>query len=63
LVLLLRVYQLPQPQVIPFNPLYGGCKSWIDLVEPIALDTQLPVLSDRAYAEQVEQICAIGLTP
>lgn len=60
-VLLLRVYRLPQPQVIPFNPLYGGCKSWIDLVEPIELDTQLPVLSDREYAEQVAQIRAIGL--
>lgn len=57
-VLLLRVYRLPEPQRLLYEPSYGGCKSWIDLHTSIALDEQRPVLSDHAYAEHVVQIRA-----
>src|SRR5579883_404487 len=36
-LLLLRVYQLNQPQIIPYSTAYGGCKSWIDLTTAIPL--------------------------
>ncbi len=48
-VLLLRVYKLAEEQVIPYRAEYGGCKSWIDLAEPISLDGMAPLLSDQAY--------------
>jgi hypothetical protein len=48
-VLLLRVYRLPQPVEMALLPSYGGCKSWIELVEPIALDSGDPALDDAAY--------------
>ncbi|WP_298916674.1 DUF1802 family protein [uncultured Nostoc sp.] len=54
-VLLLRTYQLPQ-QEIPYHSKYGGCKSWIDLDEPIQLQGAKPVLSDFAYTQLVETI-------
>jgi len=57
-VLLLRVYVLLQPQVIPYSDAYGGCKSWIDL--PIAIERSptlaMPALSDPIYAEQRQVI-------
>lgn len=56
IVLLLKVYRLPQPQIIPYYPSYGGCKSWIDLVEPISTDNLSPVLTDDEYNRQVLQI-------
>ncbi|MEH2312250.1 MAG: DUF1802 family protein [Nostoc sp.] len=57
-ILLLRTYQLPQ-QEIPYHPKYGGCKSWIDLDQPINLQGAKPVLSDFAYTQLVETIRGI----
>lgn len=51
-VLLLRTYKLSQPQEIPYRPEYGGCKSWIDLVEPISITSAVPVLTDAEYNKQ-----------
>jgi hypothetical protein len=56
LLVLLRAYYLPQPKIIAFDRLYGGCKSWIDLVEPIPTSTLVPVLSDTVYQQRVAEI-------
>jgi hypothetical protein len=56
-VLLLRTYKLLQAKEIPYRAEYGGCKSWIDLAEPISLEKSLPVLSDIDYSKQVTEIC------
>ncbi|BAZ44530.1 hypothetical protein NIES4102_15410 [Chondrocystis sp. NIES-4102] len=56
IVLLLKVYRLPQPQIIPYHPSYGGCKSWIDLMQPISTENLSPVLTDDEYNRQVLQI-------
>ncbi|MBE9168851.1 DUF1802 family protein [Pleurocapsales cyanobacterium LEGE 06147] len=55
-VLLLRVYLLPQPVIIPYNEAYKGCRSWLDLVEPISLENLTPVLSDHSYNQQITTI-------
>ena len=62
-VLLLRVYQLSSVSVIPYRPEYGGCRSWIDLVEPISLEGVVPVLDDAEYIKQADEIrhlCSVG---
>jgi hypothetical protein len=66
-VLLLRVYRLGQPQIIPYNPVYGGCKSWLDLSEAIAqtdgfasaLADSTPVLKTADYHDRCARILAI----
>ncbi len=55
-VLLLRVYQLPQPQTIPYRQEYGGCRSWIDLAQAISIEGAVPVLDDSEYTKQVAAI-------
>ncbi|KYC36418.1 hypothetical protein WA1_42695 [Scytonema hofmannii PCC 7110] len=55
-VLLLRTYKLPQEREIPYRKEYGGCKSWIDLVEAISRQGAEPVLSDLNYNEIVGKI-------
>jgi len=55
-VLFLRVYNLPQPLSITYDSSYGGCKSWINLVEPISLVELRPVLDDNTYQSQVKKI-------
>ena len=58
-ILLLRTYTLPQVQEIPYRAEYGGCKSWIDLAQPINTEGAEAVLSDFAYNQLVAQIRAI----
>ncbi|MBD2530685.1 DUF1802 family protein [Nostoc flagelliforme FACHB-838] len=55
-LLLLRTYKLSQEQEIPYHSKYGGCKSWIDLDQPIHLQAAEPVLSNFAYTQLVETI-------
>lgn len=59
IVLLLRVYRLAIPKTILYDSSYGGCKSWIDLIEPIAQDNLNPVISDDEYAIQAQKIAAL----
>jgi hypothetical protein len=58
-ILLLRTYKLSKAQEIPYRRKYGGCKSWIDLVETINLQPAEPVLSDFAYTQLVAEIRSI----
>ncbi|OKH25646.1 hypothetical protein NIES593_04755 [Hydrococcus rivularis NIES-593] len=55
-VLLLRVYRLPQPQMVSYSQEYGGCKSWIELLQSISLEGSLPVFDDSQYEQRVEEI-------
>lgn len=54
-LLLLKVFRLAEPQVIPYREAYGGCRSWIE-IEEINGDQVTPVLSEEEYRDRVEQI-------
>ncbi|MFN6517434.1 MAG: DUF1802 family protein [Nostoc sp. CreGUA01] len=58
-ILLLRTYKLLQEQHIAYYAKYSGCKSWIDLDQPINLQAAKPILSDFAYSQLVEKIRSI----
>ena len=58
-LLLLRAYKLAQAQIIPYRSEYGGCKSWIDLAEPISIANAVPVLNDATYTHLVAEIRGI----
>jgi len=53
---ILRVYRLPQPHVLPLLKRYGGCRSWVDLAEPLSTAGATPVVNDAAFAERIRQI-------
>ncbi|MBI3796078.1 MAG: DUF1802 family protein [Deltaproteobacteria bacterium] len=52
----LRVYRLPRPHILPLLKRYGGCRSWVDLAEPLSTAGATPVLSEQAFAERIRQI-------
>lgn len=56
-LLLLRIYRLASPSIVPYESVYGGCQSWIDLHQAIALDGY-PVLTDEEYIQQTAKIRA-----
>lgn len=54
--LFLRAYDLAQPVTIPMEMNYYGCRSWIELAEPVSLEGAVSALSDNTYAERVRVI-------
>jgi hypothetical protein len=58
-LLFLRVYRLQEPRIIPYHSSYGGCKSWIDLVESIDDRELIPVLDEQNFTSLTAQIQAI----
>jgi len=55
-ILLLRTYRLAETREIAYIPEYGGCRSWIDLVDSISLEGSEVVLSDGEYIARSNEI-------
>jgi hypothetical protein len=53
-VLLLRAYRLAEPHLLPVLREYGGCRSWIELSEPISTAGAMPALSDDKFERRRE---------
>lgn len=53
-VLLLRAYRLAAPVVRPVLRQYGGCRSWIELAEPVSTVGATPSVSDERYQRRRE---------
>jgi hypothetical protein len=60
-VLALRVHRLAEPLTVPWREEYGGCTSWVDLIDlpddPAALPSE-PVLSNVAFESRVKGVVA-----
>ena len=48
-VLVLRTYLLPEAVELPYRNEYGGCKSWIELGDPVSVDGARPALSEEEF--------------
>ena len=53
-VLLLRAFALPEPRLLPVRREYGGCRSWVELAEPISTEGATPTISENNYARRRE---------
>jgi len=53
-VLVLRAYKLPEPVTMPVLSQYGGCRSWIELVEPVSTEGATPAISDEFFNRRRE---------
>jgi hypothetical protein len=60
-VALVRVFALPAPWTIPYQPSYGGCRSWVKLpVPPDGLEAALrPAMTDAAWDETASKVRSI----
>jgi hypothetical protein len=52
-VLVLRTFILPEPVELPFSEAYAGCKSWIELDEPVSIEGSRPALDDEGFERLV----------
>jgi hypothetical protein len=58
-VLVLRTYLLPEPVELPYSEVYGGCKSWIELEEPVSTEGAHPALSEEGFERLVSPALAV----
>lgn len=50
-----RVFRLAKLIEMPNLPIYGGCKSWIDLEQEITVEPAAPVLNEQRFAEKLAE--------
>lgn len=64
-VLVLRAYLLPGRVELPYRESYGGCRSWIELDEPVSVEGARPALDDEAFEQLVSPALDVlrGLEP
>lgn len=55
-VLAVRTHRAAGEAFLPMTEHYGGCKSWVDLDEPLSIEGATPVLSDDQFASVVRQL-------
>ncbi len=57
--IVVRVYSLPQTLLLENLTRYGGCRSWVDLEQPIDISSAKPVLQNPTfdfYKDKIHQI-------
>lgn len=51
-----RVHRLPLPVELPLLPIYGGCKSWVELEKDMPTTGAVPVLDQQAFDNKLGQL-------
>ncbi|MBW3628262.1 MAG: DUF1802 family protein [Gemmatimonadetes bacterium] len=55
-VLVLRMYRMPTPHLVPNTLDYEGCVSWVTLDVPLSTNSALPVLSDSEFDSRRSEV-------
>jgi hypothetical protein len=50
---------LPEPVELPYSEAYAGCKSWIELDEPVSTEGSRPALDDEGFQRLVSPALAV----
>lgn len=54
--ILIRTYSLPSMITLENLKRYGGCRSWVELEQPLQTHFLKPVLSDKIFQEKKEKL-------
>lgn len=55
-LLIVRAYKLDTPTTVNVTDAYGGCKSWVELGDPIDISNLAPALTDTEFELEVSKI-------
>jgi len=53
---LLRMYRLPHVHALPLLKRYAGCRSWVELDEPLSTEGATLVLDDETFSARAREI-------
>jgi hypothetical protein len=51
-----RVHRLPLTVELPMLPVYGGCKSWVELEKDIPTTGAVPVLDQQTFDSKLSHL-------
>jgi hypothetical protein len=49
---IIRAYRLAAPAVVAADPAYAGCKSWVELSQPVGLRGATPVVPEAEFEQE-----------
>lgn len=55
-IVVVRAFQLREPQLVSVDPAYAGCKSWVTLASPVPVAEAQPVLDDAAFERRLRDL-------
>lgn len=55
-IVIVRAYRMKAPVTVNVAPQYAGCKSWVELEEPVSLGELTPVQDDASFAQKCSEI-------
>ena len=55
-VMMIRTYHMEMPQIVQYYDSYGGCKSWVELVDRIPLGQLTPAVPDEDFENTMSNI-------
>ncbi|HEX8550081.1 MAG TPA: DUF1802 family protein [Abditibacteriaceae bacterium] len=55
----LRVYSASTSHIVPMQPQFLGCRSWLDLPRSLPTENSIAVLDDTAFAKRIGEITEI----
>ena len=55
-LVILRVFKSAAPAVVPADPAYAGCMSWVALNAPLSSSGYSPVLSDVDFTSRLQEL-------
>lgn len=58
-LLVVRIYKTAETVELPNSPHFAGCRSWVDLPQPIPTAKLTPVLSDETFQTRRSSILAL----
>lgn len=58
-LVVVRAFRLASPERLPLVDRYAGCKSWVELDRPVALQGAQPVLDVQTFDERLQRIQTI----
>lgn len=56
MVMMLRTYHLEVPQIAQYYDSYGGCKSWVELMDEIPLGRLTPTIPEQDFENAMDEI-------
>lgn len=63
-VVCIRTHLLPDPVDVPVEEHFAGCKSWVPLLRPVALDGSTAAIADDEHTRRVEAVRSVlGVEP
>ena len=59
MVVVVRVFRLPSPVMVPAAPSYAGCRSWVQLESPVTVVGRVPVLDEELFARRRQELANV----